>query len=267
MRDQSTTICRRNCWVAGALAAGLLWLALVLMAGYPAGQGLVIAIIVFLLLSFFLIWAFCSGAETRIEPVADTRPVAAPASAPQVVADPAPSAPLMAAPVVTAPVLPAPVATMPLEAAPARPVASVASDTGAKPRKSAKPAAAKPVAKAKPAAAEKSARTAKPRAAGLDAAMGRTKEASQSGTPLLSRPRGGKGDDLKLIIGVGPVLEKLMNGIGVWHFDQVAAWKAADIALVDSKMGSFRGRITRDGWVKQARLLAKGEMPVAGQDK
>ena len=109
MRDQSKTLCRRNCWVAGALAAGLLWLALVMMVGYPAGQGLVIATIVFLLLSFFLIWAFCSAAETRSEPVADARPTAAPVSAPArpVAPDPMPAASLMADPVVAAPAPPA----------------------------------------------------------------------------------------------------------------------------------------------------------------
>lgn len=255
MRDQSKTLCRRNCWVAGALAAGLLWLALVMMVGYPAGQGLVIAIIIFLLLSFFLIWAFCSAAETRSEPVADARPTAAPVSAPArpVAPDPMPAASLMADPVVAAPAPPAPARK------PAKPVAAnAAAKTPA-----VSPAKTPPAAKS--AAAPKSAaRTAKPRAAGLDAAMGRTKEASPSGTTLLSRPRGGKGDDLKLIVGVGPVLEKLLNGIGVWHFDQVAAWKATDIALMDSKMGSFSGRITRDGWVKQARLLARGEKPGVG---
>ena len=52
--------------------------------------------------------------------------------------------------------------------------------------------------------------------------------------------------------------EKLLNSVGVWHFDQMASWKAKDIAFVDGKMEGFHGRITRDEWVKQAKILAKG---------
>ena len=90
--------------------------------------------------------------------------------------------------------------------------------------------------------------------------MGKTKDApAPAATPLLlTTPRGGKGDDLKLIIGIGPALEKLLNSVGVWHFDQMASWKAKDIAFVDGKMEGFHGRITRDEWVKQAKILAKG---------
>ncbi|MFN0114494.1 MAG: hypothetical protein ACKVPY_07455 [Paracoccaceae bacterium] len=72
----------------------------------------------------------------------------------------------------------------------------------------------------------------------------------------LPAPRGGRPDDLKLIRGVGPALEALLNAEGVWHFDQIAAWKARDIAAVDARLGRFRGRITRDEWVRQARILA-----------
>jgi NADH-quinone oxidoreductase subunit E len=72
----------------------------------------------------------------------------------------------------------------------------------------------------------------------------------------LATPRGGKPDDLKLIRGIGPALEQLLNAQGVWHFDQIAAWKARDIAAIDARLGRFYGRITRDGWVRQARILA-----------
>ena len=74
---------------------------------------------------------------------------------------------------------------------------------------------------------------------------------------LLSKPRG-KGDDLKLILGVGPALEKLLNKIGIWHFDQVAAWSAKELAWVDDKLEGFKGRAKRDDWMKQANKLAKG---------
>ncbi len=95
-------------------------------------------------------------------------------------------------------------------------------------------------------------------AAGLDAALAKSKDEPIAAPELLSAPREGRADDLKLIKGVGPKLEALLNEVGVWHFDQIAAWKAKDIAFVDEKMVGFHGRITRDEWVKQAKLLAKG---------
>ena len=81
-----------------------------------------------------------------------------------------------------------------------------------------------------------------------------------TGPELLKKPRG-KADDLKIIRGVGPVFEKLLNKIGVWHFDQVASWVAADIKHVDDKLVGFHGRIVRDEWVKQAKKLAKVRRP------
>jgi NADH-quinone oxidoreductase subunit E len=77
---------------------------------------------------------------------------------------------------------------------------------------------------------------------------------------LLKKPRG-KADDLKLIWGVGPAFEKLLNNVGVWHFDQVASWSAADIKHVDALLKGFHGRIARDEWVKQSKKLAKGWRP------
>jgi len=64
-------------------------------------------------------------------------------------------------------------------------------------------------------------------------------------------------DDLKQLSGVGPALEKKLNAAGVTTFAQVAAWGADDIAEFDEKL-SFKGRIEREGWVEQAKELAKG---------
>jgi predicted flap endonuclease-1-like 5' DNA nuclease len=71
----------------------------------------------------------------------------------------------------------------------------------------------------------------------------------------LTAPRKGKADDLKEIEGIGPALEKLLNSLGFYHFDQIAAWTEDDVALVDAEMKSFKGRITRDKWVAQAKLI------------
>ena len=73
---------------------------------------------------------------------------------------------------------------------------------------------------------------------------------------LFVKPEGAP-DDLKLIAGVGPVLEKKLNDFGVTQFAQIAKFKKADIEKLDEGL-NFKGRIARDDWVKQAKALAKG---------
>jgi predicted flap endonuclease-1-like 5' DNA nuclease len=68
----------------------------------------------------------------------------------------------------------------------------------------------------------------------------------------------GDPDDLRQIKGIGPKLNSLLISLGVIRFDQIAAWGAAEIEKVDDHLGSFKNRITRDNWVEQADLLAKG---------
>lgn len=70
----------------------------------------------------------------------------------------------------------------------------------------------------------------------------------------------GEPDDLKLISGVGPVLEEKLNELGIYHFWQVAKFEAKDIDLVNDAM-AFPGRIERDEWIDQARNLADGGEP------
>ncbi len=65
------------------------------------------------------------------------------------------------------------------------------------------------------------------------------------------------GDDLKQLSGVGPALEKKLHEAGVTTFAQIAAWTEADVADMDEKL-SFKGRIEREGWIEQAKELAKG---------
>lgn len=66
-------------------------------------------------------------------------------------------------------------------------------------------------------------------------------------------------DDLKRIKGLGPRIATLLASLGVTRFDQIAAWSEADIAAIDAHLGQFAGRIVRDSWVEQARLLAAGD--------
>jgi predicted flap endonuclease-1-like 5' DNA nuclease len=65
----------------------------------------------------------------------------------------------------------------------------------------------------------------------------------------------GAPDDLKLIVGVGPVLERMLHQLGVTTFRQVAYWSERDIDEFDAKLHEFPGRIRRDGWVTQGRAL------------
>ena len=74
----------------------------------------------------------------------------------------------------------------------------------------------------------------------------------------LEAARDGKPDDLKLIKGVGPKLEKLLNSLGFYHFDQIAVWTGAELAWVDDNLEGFKGRASRDEWVAQAKILAAG---------
>jgi len=78
---------------------------------------------------------------------------------------------------------------------------------------------------------------------------------------LLNEPRGGKGDDLGLIWGVGDVLAKKLNDMGIWHFEQIAKWTAADVAWFEAQMDGFKGRIARDKWIEQCQKLSTGWRP------
>jgi predicted flap endonuclease-1-like 5' DNA nuclease len=71
---------------------------------------------------------------------------------------------------------------------------------------------------------------------------------------LLEKARDGGADDLKKINGIGPKNEKALFGLGVFHYDQIAAWEETAIAWVDEKL-SFHGRIARENWVAQAKAL------------
>ena len=145
---------------------------------------------------------------------------------------------------------PAPTALMSTQAA------ATSAATKAAPAKSAaakKPAATKTAAKpaAKAAAPKKLAAPAARKAATPQAATG-------------------KADNLRRLIGIGPVNERLLKGLGVTTYAQVAAWTAADVKRIEEVL-NFDGRIAREKWIEQAKLLAAGneaefarQFPTAG---
>jgi len=67
-------------------------------------------------------------------------------------------------------------------------------------------------------------------------------------------------DNLQMLKGVGPRLVARLNELGITRFDQIAAWGPADVERIDDQLGAFKGRITRDYWIDQAGLLAKGDI-------
>ncbi len=64
-------------------------------------------------------------------------------------------------------------------------------------------------------------------------------------------------DNLRLISGVGPKIEGILNDLGIYTFAQIAEWKQTERDWVDGYL-RFKGRIDRDDWVKQAAALAIG---------
>ncbi|RRI07859.1 proton-conducting membrane transporter [Mesorhizobium tamadayense] len=100
--------------------------------------------------------------------------------------------------------------------------------------------------------------TAKPAAAKTAAA---SKPAAKSATPkkaAASKAAAGKADNLRRLIGIGPVNEKLLKGQGVTTYAQIAAWTDADVKRIDEVL-NFDGRIAREKWIEQAKLLAAGD--------
>ncbi len=151
--------------------------------------------------------------------------------------------------------------------------------SGSKPQPGAAEKKPKPKPKAKPAAGASAAATArtggakdatKPGAGAAKAAEAPAPKPAAKGAAsveaqpggkapgALQGPREGGADNLKEIKGVGPKLEKMLHDMGVYHFDQIAAWGRSEIAWADENLKGFKGRVSRDDWVGQAKILAEG---------
>lgn len=74
--------------------------------------------------------------------------------------------------------------------------------------------------------------------------------------PVLVSARNGAPDDLTLIDGVSLLRQTTLYSLGVFHFDQIAAWTPANVAWIDNYL-RLRGRIDEDEWVEQADDLAR----------
>lgn len=245
--SQETKKCQSQCWLWAAVT-GIVVAAILLLVGHQSVLAAAfLGFVTFALFGAFLNWAFCCGREIALAaPAPAPAPVAAPVAAPA----PAPAAPVAPAPVPAAKpeaAAPAPAALADLPKAEAPKAEAAPAPKVEAPKVEAKPAAdKKPAAKT---AAPKAAAKAEP-AAEADAGEGKKPRG-------LKAPRKAGADDLKKIEGIGPKLEEVLNGWGIWHYDQIAKWGAAEVAYADQNVPRFKGRCTRDKWVAQAKIIVE----------
>jgi NADH-quinone oxidoreductase subunit E len=291
------TACMTGCWLmAGAIGLVILVMMSVL-GGMSLGASLFGAAIVTAVLGILLTWILCRPVEEAIIPAATTNvarsgsagtsvrtvpsgavapasdvavvkatPVAAAVAAKPAVTEPAvtPSVtavsaakPAVAATAVTEPAITQPAVTAAAKPKPAKPKsAAVSTSTAAG---LAANGGAEPVT---PAAAPKPATASGVPAsfAALDDAAVASAGAGQKPAGLTA-PRDGRADDLKLIEGIGPVLEQRLHDWGIYHFDQISAWGPAEVAFADQNVPRFKGRASRDKWVAQARIIVADGIP------
>jgi len=219
-------------WLGGwviAAAAGLVAGAVTYVVGdFTLTKAGFIGVLVMLAVGLFMAMPAGAASSRRIAaaPAAKaSASVAAKSASAPAVAEAAPAAAaFMSAPVADAAPAKAPRVAKPKAAPAAKAVAKPAAKVAVKP--AAKPAAAKAPKVKKP-----------------------------DGPLRLSAPRKGKADDLKEIEGIGPALEKLCHSLGFYHFDQIAGWSAADVDWVDANMKTFKGRVVRDKWIAQSKII------------
>ncbi|CUH62041.1 hypothetical protein PM03_02180 [Thalassobacter stenotrophicus] len=220
-KSSSKLTCAITCWGIAALFGVVVAAVLISMSGWMFLQGAFMGAVGFVVLGVLLSLTLCRDLPHLSE-------VRAVSSAPAPTA--APDAPSAARTSATA------AAAAAMDTATADATDDVAAPAPAPKKAAPAPTPAPKPAPAKPAAAEGEG----------------TKPAA------LAAARAGGADDLKRIKGVGPKLEQTCNSLGFYHFDQIAAWTADEVAWVDQNLVGFKGRVSRDDWVAQAKLLASG---------
>lgn len=252
---QSKEICQRNCWMIGG-GVGLLGLLLMWFAGdysFIASLfwGVLLGVIVGLVLTYLLCGKQSGSAAAGAG-------LAATATAPEPVEKPAETEAAENAADEAA-----------LAVAEASETAAVQAGAVSESADDAASSAAEDAAPAADDIAAAAAKAASPTSEGKDSPAsdlgedydgdGILEGANEGTRPeALAAPREGGPDNLKQIRGVGPKMEGLLHSFGFYHFDQIASWSADEVAWVDANLQGFRGRVSRDKWVEQAKLLASG---------
>lgn len=222
--------CALISWGIAALAAVVVFAMLMLLGGWTFLQAAFIGAIVFGAGGIFMAWAFCRPLSGPVALGSHDGRAAAPAAPPE------PAAP----------------AATPEAARTSAPAAAPVPERAAAPAPAPEPAptpafvsAPEPAPEPVPSVEQ----TPEPAAPAEETTV-------EDKPQLLDAPQG-VADDLKQIKGVGPKLEAKLNEMGVWHFSQIASWTPKEVAWVDDTL-NFRGRINRDDWIGQARILATG---------
>lgn len=269
------TDCKNTCWWIAAAVGLLAWIILFMMADFRFVPAVVLGVLIAIAAGFILNWTVCgklsdvdeqASPQTSKHPAAEngestaatvastaTTSAAATGSANDATASTAGSEAASASVAVTSAT---PSAEFTIQ--PSKPLAGQEELASRKGDWKYEAEVDAPVVKAKkatPAKKKAPAKAATPAKAPAKAAAAPTAGAKPAS--LLSAARAEGKDDLKLISGVGPKLEQTLNDLGVYHFDQVSKWKKKDIAWVDGNL-RFKGRIERDDWMSQAKILAKG---------
>ncbi len=246
MNRSGGLVCTLACWGIGALGGLATMVLLMVLGGFTFMQGAFFGFLVLLVAGGFLSWSLCrplpAPGEVKLAR-ADLPKVEAPTvprSGSRASPEPVQPAALMEEVIekVTVTAKSAVVAAQPA-------LDKVVEALGVKDPKAAK-AKETPAVKVDPAPT--------PTAPAEDA----PEPVSVAKPELLSTARDSGADDLKKIKGIGPKLEQMLHGMGIYHYDQIAAWTEAELAWVDDNLEGFKGRASRDDWVVQARDLAKG---------
>lgn len=279
-QQNSGTGCQLGCWALAAGVGLLTFILLLVIGGWGIIGSIFMAGLAFVVLGLAFSFIFCrdlpaprgpgnidtSGARETTAPAPKAEaPKAASPNAPPVSVPPAPTAdestsPAKAAPLTSAAPASAPAAS---EAKPDVHAASAKADAeaGAQVKPSTRLAGQEDLASRKGSwKYESGSKDASSAAATPDYDDDGTAEGSDEGSKpeTLSAARDGGPDNLKEIKGVGPKLEKLLNSMGFYHFDQIANWTADEVAWVNANLEGFKGRVSRDNWVEQAKILAAG---------
>jgi predicted flap endonuclease-1-like 5' DNA nuclease len=243
--NQGMASCAIGCWVIAILGGVFAAILLGLLGGWTFVQAVFAAGVVAGAAGVVLSWLMCRplppigtyAVAPKPEAAAETETVIKPEAAPAKVAA-------------------APAKTVEDDKIDIKPSASLAGESELAARKGDwKYEGADPAAEEKP----KAKATPKPKAKPA-AKADRTPAEPGDGTKpaTLDAARDGGPDNLKQIKGVGPKLEALLHSLGFYHFDQIASWGAEETAWVDQNLEGFKGRVTRDEWVSQAKTLAEG---------
>lgn len=248
--NQGMASCAIGCWVVAILGGVLAAILLGLLGGWTFVQAVFAAGVVAVAAGIVISWMMCRPLPPIGTVAATPKPEAAAEAETAIKSEEAPDE-VAAAPAKA-------VEDDKIDIKPSAPLAGqseLAARKGDWKYEGAEPAAEeKP--EAKPASKPAAAKTRAEPAAKPDPAPAEPVEGMKPAT--LDAARDGGPDNLKQIKGVGPKLEALLHSMGFYHFDQIASWGAEEIAWVDQNLEGFKGRVTRDEWVSQAKTLAEG---------